>query len=129
MREIWVARAIILNDRNQVLLGERAEGAGVGLMELPGGKVDPGEKPHVTVVRETKEETNLDFTSHGFYRDRVDGRFRTFYYYGSATGELHLNHEVRSARFYGEEEIVFDMAFKQKDVLSNFFEWQRKNKA
>jgi 8-oxo-dGTP pyrophosphatase MutT (NUDIX family) len=129
MNEIFVARAIILNEKNEVLLGERARGTAAGFMELPGGKVDRGEEPKVASVREIKEETSLDFTVIGLFDDRPDVSekdiYRTFYYYGRATGKIRLNHELRSAGFFAEEEIPSKMAFRQEIVLADFFKWQR----
>lgn len=45
------------NDR--VLLIEKKHGVGEGFYNGPGGKVEPGETPHETVVREVREETSL----------------------------------------------------------------------
>lgn len=51
------AAAIILNDKNQILLQRRSDNDKWG---LPGGCQELGEKFEETVVREIKEETNLD---------------------------------------------------------------------
>ena len=65
MREVKVARAIIVNEADEVLLGERAEGTAIGFMELPGGTVEEGEEPIAAVVREVQEERGVDFTRQG----------------------------------------------------------------
>lgn len=49
--------AIILNEENQVLLQRRAD---IGLWGIPSGHIEIGETVSETVVREVKEETNLD---------------------------------------------------------------------
>lgn len=51
------AAAIILNDKNQILLQRRSDNDKWG---LPGGCQELGERFEETVVREIKEETNLD---------------------------------------------------------------------
>lgn len=48
---------IILNEENQVLLQKRAD---VGLWGIPSGHVEIGETVSEAVIREVKEETNLD---------------------------------------------------------------------
>lgn len=48
---------IILNEDNQVLLQKRAD---VGLWGIPSGHVEIGETVSEAVIREVKEETNLD---------------------------------------------------------------------
>ena len=50
---------IILNERGQVLLGQRRSGLFAGSWGLPGGKVDLGETLQQAAVRETLEETGL----------------------------------------------------------------------
>ena len=51
------ASAIIVNDKNQILLQKRVDNDKWG---LPGGCQEIGEKFEQTVIREVKEETNLD---------------------------------------------------------------------
>ena len=125
MREVKVARAIIVNEADEVLLGERAEGTAVGFMELPGGTVEDGEEPIAAVVREVKEELGLDFTPQGLFgvhAEEGNGEivWENSYFYGTVKGEMQLNHEVSSAKFFAKEEIVFEMAFNHKAVLLNF---------
>ena len=50
------AAAIILNDKNEVLLQHRSDNQMWG---VPGGAVEPGEEPAEAVIREVKEETGL----------------------------------------------------------------------
>lgn len=49
--------AIILDDQKRLLLQQRSED---GHWTLPSGAIDPGETPQEAVIREVKEETNLD---------------------------------------------------------------------
>lgn len=51
------AAAIIINEKNQILLQKRADRDKWG---LPGGCQELGERFQDTVIREVKEETNLD---------------------------------------------------------------------
>ena len=73
-----VACALVDTDR-RVLIAQRPEGKTLaGLWEFPGGKVEPGERPEVTLIRELKEELGitveapclapLTFASHAYER-------------------------------------------------------------
>jgi 8-oxo-dGTP diphosphatase len=54
-----VACALIDTDK-RVLLAQRPEGkAMAGLWEFPGGKVEPGERPEETLIRELHEEIGI----------------------------------------------------------------------
>ena len=53
------AAAIIVNDKGQILLQSRADN---DKWRLPGGCQELGERFEDTVIREVKEETNLDIT-------------------------------------------------------------------
>lgn len=57
-----VAVALVDADR-RVLIAQRPEGkAMAGLWEFPGGKVEAGERPEQTVIRELNEELGIDVT-------------------------------------------------------------------
>ena len=54
-----VACALVDADR-RVLIAQRPEGkAMAGLWEFPGGKVEPGERPETTLIRELHEEIGI----------------------------------------------------------------------
>jgi 8-oxo-dGTP diphosphatase len=59
---IHVAAALILNDAKNFLVAKRKGGELDGLWEFPGGKFENGETKNDTIVREIKEELNLDVT-------------------------------------------------------------------
>ena len=55
-----VACALIDADK-RVLIAQRPQGKSMaGLWEFPGGKVEPGERPETTLIRELKEEIGID---------------------------------------------------------------------
>ncbi|NCN03620.1 MAG: NUDIX domain-containing protein [Candidatus Pacebacteria bacterium] len=51
---------ILLNNKNQILLGKRKNAFKAGLYGLPGGRIDRGENLTDGAKRELREETNLD---------------------------------------------------------------------
>jgi len=54
-----VACALIDTDR-RVLIAQRPQGKTLaGLWEFPGGKVEPGERPEATLIRELHEEIGI----------------------------------------------------------------------
>ena len=74
---LLVAACALVDADGRVLIAQRPEGKQLaGLWEFPGGKVEPGETPEETVVRELAEELGIEtkvaclapltFASHGY---------------------------------------------------------------
>jgi 8-oxo-dGTP diphosphatase len=57
----WVVAVILLNEKGQILLTERPMGKKMaGIWELPGGKIEAGETPEQALIRELKEELDIE---------------------------------------------------------------------
>jgi 8-oxo-dGTP diphosphatase len=74
---LLVAACALVDADGRVLITQRPEGKPLaGLWEFPGGKVEPGETPEETVIRELQEEIGVEtqvaclapltFASHGY---------------------------------------------------------------
>jgi len=59
--------AIIKNEQGEILLTVRAFEPGKGMLDLPGGFVDPGETAEECLLREIKEELNLDIIDYKYF--------------------------------------------------------------
>ncbi len=59
-----VAAIALINDDNKILLSKRPKNKHLsGFWEFPGGKVEIGETPEVALIREIKEELNIDINN------------------------------------------------------------------
>ncbi|TCT06027.1 (deoxy)nucleoside triphosphate pyrophosphohydrolase [Aquabacter spiritensis] len=77
MKITLVAACALVDADNRVLVAQRPEGKALaGLWEFPGGKIEPGERPEESLIRELREELGitvkeaclapLTFASHGY---------------------------------------------------------------
>jgi len=58
---LLVVAAVLINEKNEVLLAQRPKGKMMeGAWEFPGGKVEPGESPEAALIREIREELGIE---------------------------------------------------------------------
>lgn len=108
---------IVLIERKNAPLG----------LALPGGFVDVGERVEDALVREMKEETNLDVTIErilGVYSDPArDPRFHTasVAYIASATGEPKGGDDAKVAKIYALDEIPLEkLVFDHQTIVCDY---------
>ena len=121
--EITVVAAIIHNSDNHILITLRPKGFHLsGLWEFPGGKVENGETMESALVREIKEETNLDImVGKLFWQETVDyskKRVHLYFYRCALTkeGQQVICHEIDDFRWIRRDELnnfVFPEADKK----------------
>jgi 8-oxo-dGTP diphosphatase len=60
LKLILVVACALIDTDNRVLLAQRPPGKALaGLWEFPGGKLEPGERPETTLIRELQEEIGI----------------------------------------------------------------------
>lgn len=124
----WVGvDAIILSDdKKKVLLIKRGSKAYHGMWGFVSGKVDWGEEVKETVVREAKEETNLDIEIVRFVGRYYDKRGRhptktmicLPHICRAVGGQLKAGDDAADARWFSLEEVKgMELAFDHKQML------------
>lgn len=131
------AAAIILNNKNQILLQSRADRDKWG---LPGGCQELGERFQDTIIREIKEETNLDVKEEDLELvDIVSGESRrndypngdivinntVLYCIKKYSGELKWDNESKNMKFFDTDELPKNQ--NDPDLIQIYLK-RRKNK-
>lgn len=81
MKEIKVVAAIIQKE-NKILATKRGYGEFINMWEFPGGKIEPGETKKQALVREIKEELNIEINVDKFALD-IEYQYPNFYLFMS----------------------------------------------
>lgn len=102
------AGALILDPENQLFLMQSSGKFGAEWI-VPGGKVSFGETAKMALIREIKEETNLDLTNIEFvgYRDYIMGKHFIFLEFVATTLSkcVKLNYEATKYGFFRQSEL------------------------
>lgn len=77
MKEIKVVAAIIQKE-NKILATKRGYGEFINMWEFPGGKIEPGETKEEALIREIKEELNIEINVDKFAID-IEYQYPNFY--------------------------------------------------
>lgn len=81
MKEIKVVAAIIQKE-NKILATKRGYGEFINMWEFPGGKIESGETKEQALVREIKEELNIEISVDKFALD-IEYQYPNFYLFMS----------------------------------------------
>ena len=81
MKEIKVVAAIIQKE-NKILATKRGYGEFINMGEFPGGKIESGETKEQALVREIKEELNIEINVDKFAID-IEYQYPNFYLFMS----------------------------------------------
>lgn len=120
--------AAIIGDNDKILLIKRNNTSAFnGYWALPGGKIDDGENPEETIVREVKEETNLDFEPKHFFRDYKE-HFSQYgwdadvkIFLGEYSGSVRGNEESSDINWFSYNEIEnMNLAFHHKKIIQDY---------
>ena len=69
---IDVVAAIIKNSNNKILIAQRnLKKSQGGLWEFPGGKIESNETKEEAIVREIKEELNMDIKCDSYFDEKI----------------------------------------------------------
>jgi len=113
--------SVILEKKDRILLIKRNKRPLKDYRVLPGGVIDYNEKPEAAIIREVKEETNLDFRPTTIFRQ---GQYDDLYYHlflGEHCGKIiPQQEEVAEGKWFTYEEAnQLDLIYDSKDILHN----------
>lgn len=117
---VTATSAIILKDK-KILLVKRSGYTPTfpHTWACPGGRTDPGEPPEQAVIRELKEEVNIDFKptrlfAKGKYKDRD-----LYRYLGEWSGDVKIQEEeiTEFGWFSYEDAIKLDLGFDYREII------------
>ena len=118
---------IFINDNQQVLLFLRDNIPTIpfpNMWDVPGGHVDPGETPEACIIREMKEEMELELMDFSLFSimefpDRIE---YTFWKRSNLDIQQITLHEGQCLRWFDQKEVEkTELALGFNEILQSFF--------
>lgn len=129
------ASIIFYNSLGQVLLFLRDDDAAIpypNMWDLPGGHVEPGESPRQCIVREMKEEMELELSDFELlHKKEFTDRIEYTYYkqLDLQIEQINLHEGQKLAWFTLEEVANTTLAYGSNEILADFASYIKKESA
>lgn len=113
---IDVVAGILINKNNEILIAKRKEEKILGgYWEFPGGKIDDGETPEESLIRELMEEMNINIKINKYFGENIydyeRGTIRLIAYIGEiSAGQITLTDHSEYQWIKKDEFIKYKMA-------------------
>ena len=123
---IGVKAFIVDNGRLLMIKRRKDDPHNADQWDLPGGRVELGEDPRIGLVRETKEETNLDielvFPLDVQHFTRQDGQVISllFFLCKKKSDDIRLSHEHQEYQWINLESLEIEIPHWLTPVLRNY---------
>ena len=128
--------ALIFNEKGELLFTRRAIEPAYGKLDLPGGFVDPGESLETAIVREVKEELDLEidrveffssfpnqYVYSGFVVNTIDSVFKCSI---SDFSKITSRDDINAFEFYSIDEVdVDEIPFKSVKAILNILKTKK----
>lgn len=115
----------------RVLLGKRVKADGYGYWVLPGGRLDDGETPEQAVLRESKEEVNLDVKNvtpvhFAYNQDNPENKHLMLYYTAlvdPTNVKVTAPHEFSELRWFHITHMPVEMWANDRNAIQRALEY------
>ena len=119
-----VVSLALINDADEILLSKRPENKHLGgFWEFPGGKVETGEIPKIALIREIKEELNIEINiknklgEENYQDDKINVKLH-YFICSHAKGKIILNEHENSAWVTKNDFKNYNFAEGDSDIIN-----------